>query len=497
MDKNVAKHNLTSFILNTIFSFLSFLIIVKVLDSRQMGLWILVASFFSVGSMIDFGVNTAVIRFLKQFNVQEKIDFFLTYFVLIGAIGAISMSITFFITYVSIPRNALIQTDLSADQLILILISFSSVIGFLKLFQNYFKLTLDAVGEFIYSNKISNVTVYFQFLLTIIWFFSVADSKKLIAIPLIYLLPLILSLILQIHKLTRVLFSETQFQTFFSMGILRKTFTFSFTVQLSSILGAIIDPMIKFIISSSLGLSFTTFYEIAKKITDIFFGMVISVQRQLAPDASSSVQSDTLLEFIETKFGKYRSVISSFNIIILFVLIVITLPGIFIVFKSTDSFMIYIILSAALIWQNNASGFYGVLMVSGNWQILLIFQLVNILITGMILFFGFYFFQNLYGFIGLVLVAVFNYFLLAFLLLKANRQLKHSHVFSYDEKFPQFSITLALICIFSVLNLKNASSYPVLAAVFIYGGVCFFLRKSIGNSIHEIKFLIPLRSSGE
>ena len=496
MDKRIAKNNLLSFTFNTALSLLSFIIIVRTLSAEKMGVWVLISSFYTVGSMIDLGTNNAVVRYINQIDHNEKYDFFFTFLLVLFGVGCVTMTVTFYLSLTMVSSSEYILTYHLIDQGgVVILIALSALANYLKLFQNYVRLTLEALNHFITTNRINNISVAIQLCTTFLWAFAIEDDFKLIFVPVIFIIPVLVSLVLLVSYLKTEVFSGIPFRTFFSFRIFRECIAFSSTLQLSSFLSTMIDPVTKYFISKYLGLSFTTYYETAKKISDVIFGMGISIQRQLTTQASQSIKNGTLIEFMHKGYLKYAVTISSFNLIAMFVFILVSSPLMYFMFNSYDSVKFYILLAVVTIWQNNSSGFYGVLIITGSWLDLIIYQVISLVALMLVLTIGFSIYQGASTLVLLGLISIFNFLFLYYLL---NRKiiLIPMEVISQAIRFKnQILISIYLLGLYVFLNTEYLYKLQILISCTGFIAVSIFLRKDIIFSFKELYFLNPFNKS--
>src|SRR5690606_12270137 len=97
----------------------------------------------------------------------------------------------------------------------------------------------------------------------------------------------------------------------FDTALIKKMFKFSFSIQIASILGALLDPIAKIIIGNYNSLSMVSYYEVARRFAIAISGLFNTTFKTILPQTSILENISDYKEFIINQAPKY----SKFGII--------------------------------------------------------------------------------------------------------------------------------------------------------------------------------------
>ena len=152
-----------------IFSLTSSLIMLKLnlthFGDKVFGVWILLASIWGFGSVLDFGFGTAILKYVAQYKEdKEKINKILSssFFVYI-IIGALIFIISNFLAYfIYINDESIVQVS---DKNFFLWVSFILGLSFLlQYWGTFFRAVIDGLNNFVFTSRIAIVQTIILFL---------------------------------------------------------------------------------------------------------------------------------------------------------------------------------------------------------------------------------------------------------------------------------------------------------------------------------------------
>ena len=433
------------------------------------GIWILFTSLWGIGSVLDFGLGISITKYIAQNYDQnkEKIAVLIStsslFFIVIGSMLFLMISQVGELFYL---RNSEIINDtyskMSTDVFYILGVSF--LMQYLSLF---FKSIFEGFNEFIITSKISiGSTFLILFSTTAVWLSNLDLRTLAICYLITFLLILIIYCVFYYKKYSIYKISLT----LINLQSVKEIFTFSFSVQLTTIIGQGIDPIIKYFISSSYSITLVPAYEIGRKISTSITGLFHSSFRNLLPIASYNSSIDTqkiyLLSEI-SKISRYSIVYISFTfgVLLWFFPTLIELW-----FNLKEAAIIFLLLSMAE--SINAYGYslYIFFFAIGKVYINLVVQLINLLVYSSVLIISLDVFGSVFGFIGYFLsTLIANILMFLFVSKKYDIKLK---TIVKEFNFIDFAILLSgisIACILVYFNYDYALYILLTLAVFTLG----------------------------
>ncbi|MFO7447598.1 MAG: hypothetical protein R6W90_14600 [Ignavibacteriaceae bacterium] len=382
------------------------------------GIWVLFSSFWGVGSILDFGFGTGIVRFIAQLSVNDNKEEILRLiftgliiFIIGGTLILIAGNIVS--NYLFFNNNNLIPSDyfkLAKKVFFLLGINF-----FIQYLFSFFRSILDGLNNFVLSSKmliIHNI-LGFASVLTALTFnldlFSLTIFYTISSASICCFTFIILLIKYRLFNFNISLFSLTYF---------KKVFKYSFSIQIASLTGAFIDPAIKYIIGNFGSLSSVTYFEIARRFTIAIAGLFNTTFKNYLPKVSILTSAADQREFLlkdASKLSKLGVTYSGFmfGICQVFLAAVIKFW-----FGYDEVILIFMITSLAEIVNAFGYSLYVFFMGIGKAGILAVIQVTNFIATITILIIGFKVFNNYLGLLGYFASVIFANFLMLFYLKK-------------------------------------------------------------------------------
>lgn len=395
-DKKNAVWNSVSFIIVSIAGFINFTLTIKTYSTEIFGLYILLSSIFGLGYNIDFGFGAATIRQISiaknenDFETQKKFFFtFLLAYILISIVITLIMSFYFFIfvqdsTIVLSVKNVNVIT-------IYVFISCSYLIRYLN---NYFKNIFEGFSEFVVLSKIIIILTLVNTLLILSLFIFKLDIIYLAFFTFLFQL---VSLFVYFFTI-KYSFKELSFSfKYYDFALIKKYSLYGINIQVSTFINSIIDPLIKFLLGSSLSLSFVTYYETSKKIIDLSNGLIFSAQKGIFNKLSEQHSAGTMKEFVNNNLPYYSKMSNYYSILVYGLLNPIICIGMMLWFKSYESMVILVVFFLPYTLINFGGVLYLVLMVDGKGIKLIFTQLLNLFTASLFLYLSLYLFKSYIG----------------------------------------------------------------------------------------------------
>lgn len=301
--------NTISLFFNVVILFFLFPFIVDKLGTRLYGLWELLSSLTGYYFLLDFGISTAVSRFIARAIGMKKhneiISVLSNSVVLFSFMSFISLLIT---TVLIISISAFVSDELrGVTQLLIAMVGLEFAISLpLRIYQGVLKAYLDF--DVLSGIEITKVAV--RSLLIVIF---LSNGYGIIALVTINVVTNII-FHLSILSFARVKYNVTLNRSYVARQKMKELFHFSKHVFLAGLGGVIRSRIDHFIIAGFLGLSSVTVYAVASRIIDFFIKIVQKVTGVLTP-VFSTYEGEKDFESIRNTFVtgvKFSTIISSF-----------------------------------------------------------------------------------------------------------------------------------------------------------------------------------------
>jgi len=471
------------FAISIITGFVVIKLSLNALGAELYGVLIVFLSFWGMTGMIDFGLGTALIKFIAEKHSIGDI----------GAIRVILSSTSLF--YIAASLLLLIfgyvlsylayMSTFSSVILFVDFVEISIVLSLAFLFQylsTFFRSALEGISAFKISSKINLAYNLSQvFLFTV--FLSGKSSLFIVAV-----MYLISSIIWFGSYFSYFIFNKREIlPTFsaFSFKTLMEMFSLSFSVQGSYLIGAAIDPTIKFLLSNN---GFTTsipYFEVARRAVTAISGLYSTALKVLLPKTSALVDSSKVEHF----WSNSVKVLWKFGIVYgVFLLIVGMLPiSKFLVQIYGNSDIIFYLLVLSLPEIINIIGYptYMFLLGRAESKTLIYVQLVNfvLIVTG--LYFSLYISNSQNGLYFYFLAVFITNFYMLFVV--KSKYFQKIFDFSIIKDVFKYSVLLIALCVFyisfseSIIEKSYLLVIPSILFLFMTFGDLKIVVKEVSN----------------
>lgn len=363
------------------------------------GTWVLLAAIWGFGNVMDLGFATSVIKYIAEYNrynknkINELISSTLVVFLVVGT--TITVVGLFIAEMVYLNNSKIINVNqYSFFKLVFI---YLSIAFFLRYITLYFKAIFEGFSNFVFTSKVSfiyNVLILFSAI------FASLFNLSLIYLSFFYILSaaIVLSIYIIKFKIEFKLYSISIYS--FNYKLVKKILSFSFSIQLSTILSALIDPIIKYLLGNYYNLGFISIYEIARRFAIAISNLFFTAFKTILPKASVLINDNDKYEFLineSASISKLGSIYSGifFGIFPIFIGVIAKYW-----FGFDEVILVFIIL--ALAESVNSFGFslYNFYLGIGKANYLAIIQLSNLVITVSSLLISLLLFNSYIGIIG-------------------------------------------------------------------------------------------------
>jgi len=363
------------------------------------GSWILIAAIWGFGSALDFGFGTAVIKYVAEFNrhskteINELLSSIFFVFILIGTVifilGLTFGNIIFFGKSGAVP--VIYRENMRLPFLILAITFLLQYVGV------FFRSVFEGMNNFVISSRISlvqNITI----LVGVIIIYQLKSS--ILILSFIYFTAGIIVLFLYLVLFRKYYVDFKLKASYFNLTLVRKIISFSFSVQLSNIFAAIVDPAIKIIVSNYYQISYVSIYETARRFTLAITGLFFAAFKIILPKTSELRTLNEYQEFLKGKAVGYTRVGVTYSGVFYGVL---SLPIVLFIkywFGYQDATLIFLMLSLPEAINNAGYTNYNFLIGIGKTSIVAFVQFINLLFIFVGLTLGFVLLKNNLGFMG-------------------------------------------------------------------------------------------------
>lgn len=391
---------------SVIFAFITLKMNISHFGNELFGMWLLFASLWGVGTAVDFGFGTAIIKYVAEAknNNDEKrlISLISTGFVtycLLGVIIFIFGNIISWFVYFN-NSNIVPAKFYSTARIIFAILGVNFYLQYLT---TYYKSVLEGISAYALSSKL--ILVYNIFILLSVLMVKFLDLS-IVVLSISYAASSLLLIILNLitirrkYPLMKVKISRLDF------NLVKKLLKFCVSMQLATIFAVTLDPIIKYIIGNYANLGVIPIYEIARKFATAVSGLFYATFRNLLPKASILKTREEYLEHINNEcinISKYGIVYSGvvFGIASVIMAFVMNLW-----FGYTSAVMLYLLLCLPESINNYGYAIYIFLIGIGKTNFIAFVQLINIVVTTVSVILGYYIFHNNFGLLGYYLSVI-------------------------------------------------------------------------------------------
>jgi O-antigen/teichoic acid export membrane protein len=446
------------------------------------GIWIALSALWGLGNVLDLGLGVSLIKFISEKLNKDKED--LSYLVSSGFFAFLLIGIIIFIVIVSIfylfyfTNSDLVPVVLRGTiQEFFIILGAAFLLKYLTIF---FRAVFEGHSNFVLTSIITiiyNFLIFFSVLL--VYFFNL-DIVKLSIGYLISALIFIGMFVFQfIYRFSNINISVR----FFRISELKKIISLSVSIQGARILGALIDPVIKYSLGNFFYLELVSYYEIARRFTQGITNLYHTTFRNYLPKASSLESTQKYKEFVlqeVTKVAKLSVTYSGFIYGICGILITILIQQLY---GYDEAILIFFILALPEIINCFGYPIYLFFIGIGKVQYIIFTQSLNLIIISIFMFVGPYVINSsliLFGYFFSNLIA--NYFFIYFLKNKYNISAgKFLTISNLNKLILLFALIILEVIFLSVFNTYITLSILLLSilSLAIFGKDILSLAKLI------------------
>lgn len=453
-------------------------------------LWLLLLSIWGVGQSLDLGFGISVVKYVAELKddferINSIVSTGLATFIFLGlivmAIGYAVGEIVYF------PNSSLIPAaEVSAMRIVFWIMGLNFLFQYISIFlrsifsgRNNFVTPVKL--NLLFSSVLFSCIVVVYFLkLSMLWLASAYMFSSFIqCCAYQYLLS-------RQNPLIKMRFK------YFSFKTLKKMFGFSLSVQITMFLGAMIDPIVKYMIGMYMPKGTVSIYEVARRITLSLAGMFNQSFTNYFPKISVLNSKEEYLKYLLSDGIKITRLGIIFSGVVFGVLSFFFVALFKYYYGFNEMIILFFILGLAESINITFFNLYIFVMGIGKGAFLIIQQLMNVIIIALFLFIGFTVFENSYAFVGYFLsVLLGNTILLLFV-----KRICDISVLNFLHNIRAVKLVGLLILMFtnSVLLIMYPESLIVIEVMFSIVCIILFANDlvliiSMGKELVKRRFL--------
>lgn len=456
------------YISTLIISFVTIKINMVHFGNELFGMWIALSSLWTMGTALDLGFGLTVIKYLaeatKNNDNNERNSIASNAFVIFLVIGSIVFAIGIFLSFTIYYFNEkFVTVEIRETATLLIpIMGINFLIQYLSIF---FRSVFEGLNYFSIAGKVG--IIYNILILAAVITVSLCDLT-LIELTWMYCLASI-SVLITFAIILKKRFPEVKIKLkLFSPLKVREMINFSIFMQISSILGALMDPVVKYILGNYSSLSFVTFYEVARRFAVSISGLFYATFRTFIPKSSVLSGKEEYNRYFLSDGVKLSNMGITYSGITFGILAIAITTVISLWFGYTEIVIMYLILSIPEAINNFSFSIYVFLLGVGKTFMLAVVQLTNLFTVVFTLLLGFYLFDSYIGLLGYSISVAISFFVMLIysksrLNIETNTYVKRVHVyrlsilvFTMLAAFSAiFYIKMNIFIIISIMSLAN------------------------------------------
>ena len=386
-------------------SFLGLKLNLMSLGERQFGVWVLLLSFFGFGSVLDFGMGMSIVRWMSSKDTYSSLQTIATnalFSMLVSGIFVASSILLFVIKFVALNTKFVAPEDVS----LIIRVSFLLVLSF---YINYaiifFRSVFEGLNNFAWVAKLSILNSITQFLCILLVFLL---NLGIFGLVIFIVLNSFIQLVIHWYLFSSSQTSITIKLNSLSFRTAKSLFSQSLTLQGANLLGAALDPIIKYTIGIYANPSSISTFEIAKRFVQAFSGIYNNSLRNILPMVSALNSKEQHRSFLFSTAVPISRVSVYFSIICFSALspaFLIANTMFFNLHSIIVPFLICILIESTNIF---GSVYYGFLIGLKQERFLAILQLMNVIFVSCFLRLGYTLSGSSLGLLGYYLSVLFG-----------------------------------------------------------------------------------------
>ena len=368
--------------------------------AEQFGLYILLLSAWNFGLVFDFGLNTAIIRKVAEFNAQKdhgslKASVLISLALYFSIACGILFLIYSLISLIYLSADSIIPGSLKTEARVLSLILGMNF--FFQYLSNLFKAVYDGLEKFIvYSQVIItyNVVLIISNLTVVFLNGSLIEFAYTVFFTSCFLFIVQFSIFLFNFRSVKSKFDISR--SFLNAGI----FKFGFNMQISTILVSLIDPVIKYLIGNFLTIYNVSLYEIARRVSIAISGLFFNMYRTILPKVSTLSTYEEQRKYLTQDIMSFSRIGLLYSVL-MFGLAILPLSFIIKTWFGNDTILVLMIILALPESVNNIGyPLYNFFIGIGKVKFLSAMQFVNITIISSSLALSLSLSKSIYGLLG-------------------------------------------------------------------------------------------------
>lgn len=441
------------------------------------GMWIVIASLWGIGSALDFGFATGIVKYVaeaKSTDDYKRINTLISSgFIVFFLTGVVIVLAGYTGGYFIFIRNPKIvsEANKTVAWFILVILGINFYFQYLFLF---FKAVWEGLSNFVWSSKL---TLLYNVIVLLIVIVVSALKLSMVILSAGYCLASLVLISVNVYLMRnnekiRISPSHFHFKT------VKHLMKFSASIQLASLFNSLIDPAIKYILGNYSSLSLVSFFEIARKFSVAISGLFFATFRTILPKASTLKSKGEYQEFLYTegvRVLKMSIIYSGFAVGVCSIVIASVMK---LWFGFSELILIFMILSIPEAINCFGYTFYIFLIGIGKPQFIAFVQFVNIIIVAISLIMGFYLFNSSLGLFGYYLtIVVVNILMVWFV--KKQTLISVRFLFRQVDFKKLLYLNILVLAAIVLIYRQSTYSYAVLAFVSVISLGIFFtdLRK--------------------
>lgn len=381
-----------------ILSFVNLKLNLLTFNEKIFSIWILLLSVWNLGGALDLGFGMSTVRFVSRYkNDKNKITKIIsTSFFLFIILGIFIFGTTFTlgrIFYLS-NRNLIPVEYLLLSKRVFMIMGINFYFLYLNIF---FRSVFEGHSRFITVVKINLTTNISIFLSTLIVFFT---KSSLINLAHLYLLTSVIQTIFYSLTFYNIFNNKYLKLSSISFSTFKEIFKFSISVQITYLIGALIDPIAKYFIGNYSQKPLIPIYEIARRFSLAVSGLFSFTFKYSFAKTSTLTTNSSYKEYLYNEGIKISNLGITFSAFMYGVLSPIFYLIFHYFYKYDDSLTLFLILALAEAINNTGFILYVFITGTGGVRYLTILQLLNVTINSLSILIGFKFFNSAYGIMG-------------------------------------------------------------------------------------------------
>jgi O-antigen/teichoic acid export membrane protein len=475
------------FIISLIFSFITLKLNFLQFGEKIFGIWILMISFWGVSNIIDLGFGTAIIKYVAvadrnkdQDEINKIASTGYLFFLLVGfIILTLGIAVGHLIYFGN--ENLIPGSYKAIFWLVFLLLGCSFYLQYITLF---FRSLLEGLNNFVITSKL---TLFFNSLILLSVAIVYLNNLNIKTLALFFLISSFFSFSIYFFVLKRK-YRHIKIKIRYSdFSFAKKMLGFSFNVQIAAIIGALIDPTIKYIIGTFSSTSFISYYEVARKFAVAISGLFNTAFKTLLPRTSILSNNKEYRNYIleeGIKFAKFGIIYSGFFYGISSILIVFIIN---LWFGFKESVIIFFLLSLAESINNVGFVIYTFFIGIGKGIYLIFIQTTNILLVSICLITGLQIFHTYLGLIGYFFAVLINNLLMIYLL-KRQTEIKLSHYLVQINAQKLFYLFSSILFVIFFNYIFRINIYILVTMLSVLSFIIF--KKELKKYFHQFKGLM-------